>query len=315
MGYFHKLSGGEAERVKDFLDREEKKALIAQAKLEKAKVIASELKAPEGYTLTVMDGEILLRGPWCEDLHAQIKRSGGTGEGVGWTTGKEGRKAWVIPESKAESLSKILAKSAEAMSDAEAQRKKKAEQEAAERAEADRLRKEARAAAPKIAAGQYGPFTVKSVMGGYRVMFPYDAKRVAEIKSKGGNHFDSVEKSWFFDDSDAVSLKTILDKARDEAALTPARVSPSSSANTLFRKRILFPLYSIPPLFCPTMWHGKLVVFESKGSAFRITEDHPSMHGSHLLGHEGELGVYAYYRDAIPEEVKKWNESREKLKQ
>lgn len=307
-------SGGEAERVKDFLDREAKKALIGQAKLEKAKAIASELKAPEGYSLTVTDGEILLKGPWCDDLHARIKRIGGAWESAGWDTGREGRKAWVIPESKAESLRKLLAKSAEAMSEARVKREKEAEKAAAEKAEADRLKEEARAAAPKIEAGQYGTITVKSVEGGYRVMFPYDAKRVAEIKAKGGKNFDSVEKSWFFDAADAASLKTILEKARDEAALKPGGACPSKTMNTLFRKRVLFPLSVMPAFGSPRMWDGKVVVFESKGSVFRITEDHPSMHGSHLLGHEGEFGAYVYYRNAIPEEVKKWESSHKEAK-
>jgi hypothetical protein len=36
-------------------------------------------------------------------------------------------------------------------------------------------------------------------------------------------------------------------------------------------------------------------VFTGYGKSFRITEDHPSFEGSHLLGHEGDLGRYAYY--------------------
>lgn len=36
-------------------------------------------------------------------------------------------------------------------------------------------------------------------------------------------------------------------------------------------------------------------VVDEFGKSFRISDDHPSLHGSHLLGHEGEMGCYCYY--------------------
>lgn len=47
----------------------------------------------------------------------------------------------------------------------------------------------------------------------------------------------------------------------------------------------------------------QVVVVESYGKPFRITDEHPSTHGSQLLGYEGDLGHYVYYRLASSEEV------------
>ena len=67
--------------------------------------------------------------------------------------------------------------------------------------------------------------------------------------------------------------------------------------------RVLFPVSDLPPVGQPMRFHGKAVVFESFGKPFVIDENAPSLHGSHLLGHEGEMGRYAYYREATPEEA------------
>lgn len=36
-------------------------------------------------------------------------------------------------------------------------------------------------------------------------------------------------------------------------------------------------------------------VVDGTGKQFRINSDHPSVWGSHLLGHEGSMGCYVYY--------------------
>lgn len=69
------------------------------------------------------------------------------------------------------------------------------------------------------------------------------------------------------------------------------------------QRRALFPLSDQPPLNKPVRWYGQVVVFESSGKSFRISEDHPSVEGSHLLGHEGDMGCYCYYREATADEV------------
>lgn len=135
----------------------------------KAEVDPAELVAPTGYTLTRENGEIVLRGPWSDDLHARLKRAGGKWEG------RVGRKAWIIPEDKASSLKRIFSNVGGALAAEDAGRKAaaqaEAEKAAAAKAEADRKQAEARAAAPTITPGTHGPFTVRAVSGGYRVMF------------------------------------------------------------------------------------------------------------------------------------------------
>lgn len=69
------------------------------------------------------------------------------------------------------------------------------------------------------------------------------------------------------------------------------------------QRRALFPLFDLPPFNKPVRWYGQVVVFESSGKSFRISEDHPSVEGSHLLGHEGDLGCYCYYREATADEI------------
>ena len=62
------------------------------------------------------------------------------------------------------------------------------------------------------------------------------------------------------------------------------------------QNRILFPVSALPAMNTPVQHGGATLVFESAGKSFRISEDHPSIEGSHLLGHEGELGCYCYYK-------------------
>lgn len=80
--------------------------------------------------------------------------------------------------------------------------------------------------------------------------------------------------------------------------------------------RVLYPLSMIPQLNVPTKRGDKLVVFTGTGKSFRIDESHPSIGGSHLLGHEGEMGAYAYYREATEEERERYEqkEQEEKIK-
>lgn len=67
--------------------------------------------------------------------------------------------------------------------------------------------------------------------------------------------------------------------------------------------RHLFPLAALPPLNQPLRLGSQVVVFTGIGQTLRISEDDPSFHGSHVLGHEGERGAFGYYRLATPEEV------------
>lgn len=91
--------------------------------------------------------------------------------------------------------------------------------------------------------------------------------------------------------------------ARRLAPREPAPESPCQS-------RRLYPVSARPALNVPMRLGTTAVVFTGYGQPFRISEDHPSIHGSHLLGHEGSRGCYAYYRPASEDEIQAL-ESRE----
>jgi hypothetical protein len=67
--------------------------------------------------------------------------------------------------------------------------------------------------------------------------------------------------------------------------------------------RILVPLVALPARGAPTRLAGRILVIEDFGKSFRIDESAPSCNGSHLLGYEGEMGCYAYYRPATEVEI------------
>lgn len=88
------------------------------------------------------------------------------------------------------------------------------------------------------------------------------------------------------------------------AARDKARAEETAKRQAQARQRVLYPVRHGPAMNVPVRrGGGKVVVFESTGKAFRISEDDPSVHGSQLLGHEGEQGCYYYYRPATEAEV------------
>lgn len=275
----------------------------ASAKAEKEKSVAAGVSAIEGisipgHSLTVEGENIVISGPFDADLHERIKRAGGVWDG----TSGNNRRVWIMPATKGKTLKRIVGNvksAATKKADAAQAAREKADADAADKkkAEADALA-EARAKAPAIAPGRYGLFTVMTEGAGYRVLFPYDADRVAQIKSAGASNFRASDKSWFFDKAKAASLVPILDKAKEIALVQPV----AAAAEAPRKQRMLYPLSAMPIMDRPTRLYGKAVVFTGKGESFRISEDHPSTNGSHLLGHEGDRGAYAYYRDATKEE-------------
>ena len=77
----------------------------------------------------------------------------------------------------------------------------------------------------------------------------------------------------------------IWDKQKEEKQKQYAKEKEEKKAD----HRILLPRGKNPPEIEGMSYSGK-------GKSFRINEDHPSTEGSHLLGHEGEMGEYHYYK-------------------
>jgi len=67
--------------------------------------------------------------------------------------------------------------------------------------------------------------------------------------------------------------------------------------------RTLVAMTDMPAMHTPVRHGDHIVVFEKRGTSFRINEDHPSLHGEHLLGREGDPGCYVYWRMASEEEI------------
>lgn len=70
--------------------------------------------------------------------------------------------------------------------------------------------------------------------------------------------------------------------------------------------RLLYPISDTPPLNKVIKSGSKYIVFTGYGKKFKISEDDPSIHGSRLLGHEGDYGCYCYYRYATDDEIEKY---------
>lgn len=311
--------------------------VVPKPKKAAAPVTLADIALPSGYSLAEDGGEILLRGPFDDGLHARIKRLGGRWDGV---SGRN-RKAWVIPGDKASSLARVLGNVAK-----------------------DRAPKPFE---PTIESGQYAQFHVTvsrggdGVPAGYYVDFPYDDRDVDAIRAvagKGG--YNASTRRWFVDGEKQDRLKALLDRsvaaqeglidsfldqARHQVETTrhldhgtakrllglgiagfpdrqrilddlqaqsraaaaaereQGRQARASARVATVSARMLYPLSDRPALNQPVRVGRQAVVFTERGREFRIDEDHPSIYGSHLLGHEGERAAYYYYRPATESET------------
>lgn len=307
--YKREVLEGKHPEVVERLYREKSKA-----QAEKRKSVASGADAaraatlPDGYKLEQEGDGLIVSGKFDQDLHERIKRAGGEWSGVA----NGNRRVWIVPATKGASLAKIFAnyvakKSAEKEA-ADLAAAERAERERVERAAKEKELADARASAPEVKSGKYGPFTVIREVDGYRVSFPYNPDNVAAVKRAGGQKYNPTYKTWFIDRADSAKLLAILDAAvAKHAEISAAAAEPGRTAAPT-QKRVLFPLSTMPKFGVPVMHRGSLVVFTGSGNSFSINEDHPSVFGSHLLGHEGERGAYAYYRSATDQEAARYAE-------
>lgn len=109
---------------------------------------------------------------------------------------------------------------------------------------------------------------------------PYEDRVCAK---RHGARWDVVRRAWYVTGEVPETLRTYTG---------PPEV----------KLRRLYPLASLPALNQPVKLGSSVVVFTGVGKTVRIDEDDPSVHGAQLLGHEGEQGAFAYYREATPEE-------------
>lgn len=97
------------------------------------------------------------------------------------------------------------------------------------------------------------------------------------------------------------AIKKVADQKEEEKKARAAASAPSSDS---VKGKILYPVGKQPELNKPVrMPNGGVFVFTGHGKPFRINESHPSLYGSHLLGHEGDMGRYSYFRPATQDEI------------
>lgn len=257
-------------------------ALDAEAAAKaKSQATAAALQPPPGYSVTTGQTDITVKGPFHDSLHASIKRAGGRWDGA--------TKSWRLPVAKSDSLRRILANFAKVAPTAEDLAKQKAE---ANRHELLR----------------WLGYVEEKATDGYL----YE-NGIAKLRELG------IDKHPDLHDRLAAAIAKVQEvkAARAEASAKARRVAAisTSSPAPAPKARRLFPVSALPPLDTPYRAGGGYVVFTGFGQPFRITEDHPSMHGSHLLGHEGETGRYAYYRPATEDEITEARQREQQARQ
>lgn len=306
------LAGGMAESVHEAL--ETALAADAAAASERQEVLAawSSLDLP-GWTIALGPTEAELRGPRDEAVNASLRRHGR------WDPRN---KAWRVPIDKGLTLARSLRRSAgpaatQAREQA-AQNKRRAEierwigyvEEASrqgrvyqrgidecrslgieafsdlkqrlDRALTGPAAQAARVAAQRAEIERWIAYIESSASEGRIYQRGLDACRA--------NHIEA------FPDL-ASRMDRALSAARTQAAANDARRAQAQSA------RDLYPLSNPPAVGVPCRLGKAVVVYTHAGKRFRIDEDHPSIHGSRLLGHEGEWGAYFYRRDATDAET------------
>jgi hypothetical protein len=303
---------------------------LAAAKTNQNKALA-ELQAialPAGYALTVSDSELLLQGPFDEDLHPRIKRLGGYWDGQG----RSDRKCWAIPPEKAASLKRALTNWLKAHPEREARRS--AMQASSDRASAERWLGYVE---DKARAGQWYDKGEQKLRWELQVARWPDlqhrldeARRICEqaceanerraaerwlgwIEEKAatgyryGNgvsklHELRVSQRW-------PDLRERLDQAlavcaQAQAAAAATRPNAESGADRQPAKRKprrLFVADQRPATGVPVRLGGSVVVIEGFGKEFRISDDVADI--ENLLGHEGDWACYGYYRHATTDEI------------
>lgn len=99
-------------------------------------------------------------------------------------------------------------------------------------------------------------------------------------------------------------LSSLKSRVEEIKAAYEARKKENAAVRAKQRQmRDLFPISMTPRKGVPVRQGNRVIVYESTGDSFRISEDHPSFEGSHLLGYEGDYGCYCYYREATTEEI------------
>lgn len=286
-------------------------ALEAQSKADvQRQRLIDGIRLPEGWR-HIVDGDVLLlSGPRIDSLPPRLRRLGGE-----WLPEQ---RCWKIPLIKAASLSRVLGNALAHASAPEVVAEKARKAAAAARAELERWLGYVEESA---AQGRVYDRGVDECRTRGIDQHPDLAARLAAAVQRGRTAYAATAlERWLGFVEDAATQGRVYDRGVNEcrargidqhpalAARLAAAIARGQSAEAARSQQVaardLFAMSCLPPLRNPTRRLAKqVVVYTTFGTPFRIDDEAPSIHGSHLLGHEGEQGCYAYYRDATPEEI------------
>jgi hypothetical protein len=261
------LAGGMADAVHAAVTQACDAQDAAASKTAAARAALAELSLPSGWSIELGSTEAVLRGPRDETLHASLRRHG-TWDAV--------ERVWRLPVSAGLTFARSLQRAAGPSAVA----KREMQSQAKRRAELERWVGFVEAAAKEGRVYERG---------------------VSECRSRMiADHADLQARL----DAAIDTVRAAKQRAEQERAKAMSqRAVASASAPSAPARRVLFPLGAAPAIGLACRLRDQVVVYTEAGRSFRISDEHPSTCGSHLLGHEGEPGAYYYYRPATEVEV------------
>lgn len=303
------LAGEYPELVKSYVDQRASEDAARASSLDDGREAVAGLELPAGYSLIeddAPDEHVLLAGPYDEDLHKRLKRLGAY-----WVTGR----GWAVPLERGKSLKRVIANWRKAVEERSTQEHRRqaerwlgyVEEKAADGylylKGVDHLRSMNVSQWPDLKAR-----LDQAVATAHEVKKAQEAQWAREKAERWLGYVENAAAEGRRYQKGIATLKQLRIEqwpdlqARLDAALARADEVAAQQPATPAKRRVLLPLDDSPKLNRPVRHGGRVVVFEGHGKTFRINADHPSIHGSHLLGHEGDLGAYFYYRDATEDE-------------
>lgn len=233
---------------------------------------------PAGYSLQTIGDEILIQGPFDDDLNKRVRRLDGYWDGIS----HQNRRCFVVPLAKAASLDRILKNWLKARPN---------RQEKIDEAEFDRWLGYVQ---ERSATGYYGS----------------GVERCQHLLAR----YDWPERREQLDAAVAVALANAAkikaerdaryaqEKAERDADRAAARLERDEKRQQRRANRHLFLWSESTPANTPIRLHGRVVVIESWGKRFRLPHEDEDIYG-HLMHHGGEYVAYGYYRDATVAEI------------
>ena len=140
----------------------------------------------------------------------------------------------------------------------------------------------------------------------YQVSFAYHEGAVAEIRRVPGARFISHQRLWSVPASERVALRVAIGKMEPALALAAtekaAEVERRAAHHRELEARRFLSATSAHHRVGETLHiHGKTVTITDFGKRFRLDVDMADM--TNMLGHEGAMVRYAYYRPASETEM------------